>query len=346
VHGSFDASAAAEVGLPAPDVLDFSANGNVLGPPPGVVAAIAALDLSRYPDRGSAALRAALSRQHGVPEARIVPGNGSTELIWAVARAFLAPGGRTLVVGPTYGEYAAAAAACGARVDYCQAIAPGAHADVERIARAVADATPRVVWLCHPNNPTGKPFPLDALAALVEQHRSRLFVVDEAYLTLSSGVLSALPLVDRGNVVVLRSMTKDAALAGIRIGYAVAAERIADALRRVLPPWSVSAVAQAAALVALDDRDFCEQVREAVRESREHLSAGLRQLGYYPHVSVTNFVLVPVGDAGSITRALLSRGVAVRDCTSFGLPDCIRIGVRATPDQARLLEMLAEVRDG
>ena len=346
VHGSFDASAAEESGLRAEDVLDFSANGNVLGPSPRVADVIAKVDPSRYPDRGSRALRAMLARQHEVPDACVVPGNGSTELIWAIARAFLAPGSDTLVVGPTYGEYEAAAAVCGANVRSCPALLPQSGPDLQLIAGALCRPEPRVAWLCHPNNPTGTPFPLGALADMVHRHPATLFVVDEAYLTLSVGVSSALQLIGGGNVVVLRSLTKDAGLAGIRIGYAVAAERIADALRRAIPPWSVSSLAQAAALVAVADVDHLRDVKKAVAASREHLVRGLERLGYQPYPGVANFLLVPVGDAARVAPGLLLRGIAVRDCASFGLPDCIRIGVRSIADQDRLLAALAETARG
>ncbi len=346
VHGSFDASAAAQIGLCRDDVLDFSANGNVIGPSADVAAAIAAVDIARYPDRGLEALRTALADWHGAAKACIVPGNGSTELIWAIARAFLAPGDAALIVAPTYGEYAAATAVCGARVQTCFAVQPDTGADPDLLSTALAASHYGVVWLCHPNNPTGTPFLVDALAALSDRFSATLFVVDEAYLTLCAGIPSALPLIDRGNVVVLRSLTKDAALAGLRVGYCMSAEPVADALRSVLPPWSVSAVAQAAALAALGDVEHMNDARLAVATSRAHLVGGLVALGYRPYPTVTNFVLAPVGNGATITRALLQQGFAVRDCASFGLPECIRIGVRAIPDQERLLGALAVVRDG
>ena len=346
VHGSFDESSAAELGLRAADVLDFSANGNVVGPPPGVAEALAGIDLSRYPDRGARRLRAALGARHALPEGSIVPGSGSTELIWSIARAFLAPGDPTLIVGPTYGEYAAASAVCGARVETCEAIRPASGLDADLLRRAVGETGPNVVWVCHPNNPTGTPFPVDVLDQIAESYPATLFVVDEAYLTLCESVASAIPLIARGNVVVLRSMTKDYALAGVRIGYVIAPALVVVAIRRALPPWSVSSVAQAAALAALDDSEHLARVRRAVAASRTHLIAGLEEIGYRPYPSVANFALVPVGDAVSVTRALIQRGFAVRDCTSFGLPDCIRIGVRKVPEQKRLLTALEEIRDG
>jgi histidinol-phosphate aminotransferase len=345
-HGSFDESTAAKLGLRPDDMLDFSANGNVIGPPPGVGRALAGVDLSRYPDRGASRLRTLLAKHHDVAEQSIVAGNGSSELIWSIAHSFLAPGDVTLVVGPTYGEYAAACAASGAQVETCVAVRPAGGLDSELLDRSIAATRPVVVWLCHPNNPTGTPIAIAALRALSESHPATLFVVDEAYLTLCDGVPATIPLMAGGNVVVLRSMTKDYALAGLRIGYALAPISIADVIRRALPPWTVNAVAQAVALAALEDSAYLARVREAVASSRMHLLAGLGAIGCKPYPSVANFVLVPVGDAAGVSLALIRRGFAVRDCTSFGLADCIRIGVRAIPDQERLLGALAEVHDG
>jgi histidinol-phosphate aminotransferase len=345
VHGSFDESAAASLGLNPAEVLDFSTNGNVIGPPAAVMEALSGIDLSRYPDRGAGRLRTRLAKHHDVPEERVLLGNGSTELIWSIARAFLAPGDPTLVVGPTYGEYEAACAACGVQVETCLANRPGVGVDADLLSRDMAVTRPSIVWMCHPNNPTGMPLPLDDVQNLAQAHPTTLFVVDEAYLALCEDVPSAVPL-GLGNVVALRSMTKDCALAGVRVGYAIGSEPVVEAIRRVVPPWTVNSVAQAAALIALEHPEHLEQARRAVAASRAHLFAGLERIGCRPYPSITNFVLVPVGDAARVTDILVHQGFAVRDCTSFGLPDCIRIGVRAIAEQERLLATLVGIHDG
>ena len=346
IHGSFDASTAADLGRSSADVLDFSASSNVIGPPPGVAEAIARVDVAAYPDRDAMTLRRALAERHAVQQSAIVLGNGSTEIVWAVARAFLGKGDEALIIGPTYGEYDVATRACGARIANVFAGPPRYEPDMAEIAGQLARAAPRVVWLCHPNNPTGGAFPVESLPGLVAVAPESLFVVDEAYFCLGEGVASALPLIAGGHVLVVRSMTKDYALAGLRVGYAIGAPSLVDAVRRVIPPWSVNALAQAAALVALNDRDHLERARQAVASARAHLTSGLSALGLAPYASVANFVLVRVGDATKMACALLNRGIAVRNCSSFGLPDCIRIGVRPIPHQERLLVALAEALGG
>jgi threonine-phosphate decarboxylase len=156
-------------------------------------------------------------------------------------------------------------------------------------------------------------------------------------------VSSAKQLIATRQVAVLRSMTKDAALAGVRIGALLAAPAIVDVVRRMTPPWSVSSLAQAAGIAACQDLDHLERARVAVDRSRTHLTTGLRALGLAPWPSVANFVTVPVGDGRAVAAALLDLGCAVRDCASFGLPACIRIGVRSVEDQDRLLDALRVV---
>jgi histidinol-phosphate aminotransferase len=334
----------------ADGILDFSANGNVVGPSPAVWKALRTVDLGRYPDRDARALGEAISERHGISADHVVAGNGSTELIWALARAYLAPGDRALVVSPTYGEYAVASHAAGASVDaYCStrleeraggAGVPGV--DLQALREAIRAGRPKIAWLCHPNNPTGRPFPIEGLPLLVAEQPGVLWVVDEAYLTFTD-CESALALVASGAVVVLRSLTKDLGLAGLRLGYAVAPDHVAEVLRRVIPPWSVSGLAQAGGIAALADVEHFSRVRAAVMEARTHLIEGLHCIGLAPFPSVTNFFLVSVGAAAATQEALMRKGLAVRDCTSFGLADCIRIGVRPIGEQARLLDGLQEV---
>ena len=351
-HGSVDASTHGD-GHDLAAVLDFSVNGNVVGPPPAVAAALTEIDLSQYPDRGALRLRHAIAERDQFAADDVVVGNGSSELIWAVARAYLAPGDLAAVLTPTYGEYEVASRATGARVDFWPPTpferSPGGPLptiDPAEVSLRLERGRPRLLWLCHPNNPTGAPGPIAALGGWIKLLPETLFVVDEAYLTLSKGLQSAASLISHGNVVVLRSLTKDVGLAGLRVGYLLAAPEIADVVRRALPPWSVSSVAQAGALAAIADWPHLERARSAVAASRAHLVAGLKRLGLHAYSSSTSFVLVSVGAAQEVTRQLWARGLAVRDCTSFGLPDCIRVGVRSIPDQERLLAALTEVIGG
>jgi threonine-phosphate decarboxylase len=343
VHGALDFEELQRLGMHPDEVLDFSSNTNPYGASPAVRAAVANTAWDRYPDREALALRAALAEALAVPAGRILAGNGASELILLAALAFVRPGDAVLVVGPTYGEYARAAALMGGRVTTWQARAENEFApDAAAIADRLRRISPRLVFVCNPNNPTGAALPPEALAALARQRSATLFVVDEAYQPLAADLGSATGIVAE-NVLVLRSMTKDGGLAGLRLGYAVGPEPLVAALRRVQPPWSVNALAQAAGIAALGDPAHRARSLELIGAAKVGLIAGLTRLGLRLVPSVVPFFLVCVGDGAAFRRALLTRGVLVRDCASSGLSEYVRISTRRPEENERLLAAIREV---
>ncbi|MBV9357957.1 MAG: histidinol-phosphate aminotransferase family protein [Chloroflexi bacterium] len=330
-HGSVGASELARLGLLPREVVDFSVNTNPLGPAPTVLAAIGSADWSRYPGDDEWPLRRTLAERAGVEAAQVVLGNGSAELLWLVALASLRPGERAAIVGPTFGEYARAARVVGAEV--YQVEAPAAATDA------------RVLFLCNPNNPTGAYRQLDEITRLLDDAPDRLLVLDEAYTGFVDERWPSEPLLRRGNLVILRSMTKDHALPGLRLGYALATPDVALALEAVRPPWSVNAGALRAGLAALEPDALAHLAggRAVVRAARRQLTEGLQALGYRVWPSRANFLLVEVGDGARLRQALLPHGLVVRDCGSFGLAGCVRIACREEEDCRRLLEVLARL---
>ena len=253
VHGGLDAAELRSLGLRPADVLDFSSNINPLGPSKRVRRAAEEVDLSAYPDRHSFELREVLAARLEVGIGSLMVGNGSTELIHIIARARLRPGDRCLVFGPTFGEYERAAAIAGAEVHIFQAEATdGFRWSMDDADRTVRQVRPSLVFLCNPNNPTGVYLNRDCLewisSALGE---SGLLVLDDAYAPFADAQWDSLPLLGCGNVAILRSMTKDHGLAGVRLGYMVADPAVVSAVRRLQPAWSVNAVAQAVGIAAL-----------------------------------------------------------------------------------------------
>jgi histidinol-phosphate aminotransferase len=299
------------------------------------------VDVARYPDTESIRLRAGLAAEHDVDPARVLVGNGSVELIWLLADAYLGPEDRALVVGPTFGEYAAASERRGARVSHVSGDeTDGFRAPLPALLERIARDRPRVVFLCHPNNPTGHVWSLEELTAVVGACDDGLVVVDEAYIDFADGVGSALALTHDPRVVVLRSLTKNSGLAGLRLGYLVAHPEVVDALARARPPWTVNALAQAAGLAALGDREHLDAGRRLARKAKAFLVDGLARLGLDCLPSRTNFWLVRVGDAAALRRDLVRRGILVRDCTSFGLPGHVRLAARPLEECERLLDVL------
>ena len=345
VHGAVDPGALRAEGVAPEGIIDFSSNQSPLGAPAAVRAAVSAAVVDAYPDPHAAAFCAAVAEHHAVPAACVVAGNGSTELIRLVAQLALAPGDTALSLGPSFGECAVGTALAGGRFHEVRLehVADGAgfRCAEPALRAALSDLRPRLCWLCSPNNPTGAALPAALIAALVRGHPGTLFVLDEAYCDLLDDGQWSPDLLAGGNLVVLRSMTKTWGLAGLRLGYAVAAPETAAALRAAAPPWTVNACAQAAGMVALADLEHHRRALEILRSERDRLAAALRAGGWVTEPTTAGFFLIDVGHAPAARRALLAQGCLVRDCTSFGLPGHVRVSPRLPRQNDLLLEAFA-----
>ena len=340
-HGAFDFDELERLGLRPEDVLDFSVNSNPHGPSPRVVEALSHVRLDVYPDREALALRRALAERLNVNPQAIIVGNGVSELILLVVLAYVQPGQRVLIIGPTYGEYRRAASLMEAQIEQWNSRAESSFAvDVEAI--LAQNAPPHLAFLCNPNNPTGTQLSLESVTRLAAAWPQTLWIVDEAYLPFAPNATSALDL-GRENILILRSMTKDYALAGLRLGYAAGNEAVISALARVRPPWNVNALAQAAGLAAISDHEYLAHSLELIWKDKQQLVEGLQVVGLRLYPSATHFFLVETGDGAVTRRALLRRGLLVRDCTSFGLPTCVRIATRQREENLRLISVIREL---
>jgi histidinol-phosphate aminotransferase len=353
VHGGIDYAEFEHLGIEPGSVIDFSVNSNPYGPSPTVRAALQGIDIAHYPDRHCLALRRAI-RAHELDDTEcaldtILCGNGAAELIWAIARALLQPGDKAAIIGPTFGEYAAASTAAGATVTEYRS-PQGASGYVPNRIEVVAwlrDQRPALVWLCNPNNPTGHWLNRDELLRIAEACRqigARL-VIDEAYwrFLIPPEPFSSVRLIcdaEMPEIVVLRSLTKDFALAGLRLGYLVATAEMNRRIAAQLPSWNVSTAAQAAGVAAIEDRAHLARTLAMLMAEREPFFAALEASGFVVVPSRTHFCLVDVGDAPGIRRRLLAEGLVVRDCTSFGLPRAIRVATRPEGDWWRLIRAL------
>jgi histidinol-phosphate aminotransferase len=331
-HGGPDYDELARLGIDPRDVLDFSVNTNPAPIPDGLRQAIACAQVTTYPDGNSGALRQAAAEAYSVGADQVLAGNGSSELIWLAAQAYIGPGDTALVRQPAFGEYEVAARIQGAEM---------ARYSTD-LAGALQEHRPSAAFVCNPNNPTGDQLDPGRLLELACEHPATLFVIDEAYADFVAGRPTAISRAMPENVLVLRSLTKFSALAGLRLGLAFGAGAVIDALRTVKPPWNVNAAAQAAGEYALRHPQLLPDL-DWLAAARRRLVEGLRGLGLRPLPTDCNFFLVPVGDARGLRSRLLAQGCLVRDCASFGLPDHIRVAVRGDGDNARLLAAMAAV---
>lgn len=342
VHGGPDHLELERLGLDPEEMLDFSANINPFGPPEAVLKIVSEIPLEKYPDLHAIALRRAVARTVGVRPEEVLPGNGVSELIWLVANAYLAEGDPVMVVGPTFGEYAAAALAMGSRVYRWDALPESDFLpSVDEIARLIRETSPKLLFLCNPNNPTGRYLRLEEVRAILESWEEGILVLDEAYVSFVEESWSSVPLVAGGRAIIMRSLTKDCALAGIRVGYVIATEEVTEALGKIQPPWSVNALAQAAGRVALECRDHVEKCLEKLRRARDYLIRSFSDLGFKVVPPAAHYFMVEVGDAAAFRRELLMKGLLVRDCTSFGLPAFIRVSPRSMEESRKLVEAVS-----
>jgi histidinol-phosphate/aromatic aminotransferase/cobyric acid decarboxylase-like protein len=308
--------------------------------------AIVSARIDLYPDSTAVAARVALGASCGVAAERVVVGNGGADLLWTLARLLVAPGRAVVMVEPTFSEFRAAAVAAGARVVPWHA-SPQAGFAVDRAALAAIAETARTcdaaaIYLCTPNNPTGAGIRAGHLVALAEQLPRAIVVVDQAFLSLSEHHADAaadLP----DNVVRVRSLTKEHAIPGVRVGYLIGTPAIAAAVEAARPAWSTGAAAQAAAIASVELAPFVAESRERMLADRRALAEGLRGLDLAPAPTCTTYLIVPIGDAHGLRRALLSRHrILVRDCASFGLPSHVRLAARPAADRQRLLAALQQ----
>jgi histidinol-phosphate aminotransferase len=332
------------VGIDPNEVLDFSVCTNPFMPPSGTKEMMSAIPIEQYPDSQSTELRQALSGHLGVPPENILVGSGTTELIRLIALTYFRQGDRILLLEPTYGEYEVACRLAGARLIKHRARENDNFTpQMGEVIELLRKHRPRAVFLCNPNNPTGKYLSRHDIETIVDNLEDSLLVLDEAYVAFTGESWNSLDLTGRCNEVVMRSMTKDYGLPGLRLGYAVARHEIIDSLRSVLPPWNVNAIAQKVGIAVLEQEEYLRQSLRQVQEAKHFLTAGLTRLGFKVLPSDTHYFLVKVGNAPECHRSLLKHGILVRDCTSFGLIEYIRISPRTMPECVKLIEAFGSI---
>ena len=345
-HGGDVLTASARYGGP---VLDCSANLNSLGLPPAVgeAAAEAAKIAAPYPDPLCRALRAAIAAHDGVEPEQVLCGGGAADLIYRLVYA-LGPR-RALVTAPAFSEYEAALAAAGCAVAR-HLLRRERNFDVdEGLLEAIGPDT-ELVFLCTPNNPTGRLIDQELLLAAAEKCRGlgAVLAVDECFLPLACGGPGLAPwLEEYPNLLLLRAFTKSYAMAGLRLGYALCADTaLLERMSAGGPPWSVSTPAQAAGLAALTQcPHWPEKARAFLEGERPALAEGLSALGLDVVPGQANYLLFRAAGVTDLKERMLTKGVLIRSCANYhGLgEDWYRVCVGQAEQNRRLLAALREV---
>jgi histidinol-phosphate aminotransferase len=333
---------ARELGLDPATIVKLASNENPFGPSPQAVAAAkAALERGElYPDGGCFELRQKLAAHWGLGADQFVIGNGSNEIIELLGHVFVSPGDEVVMGEPAFVVYKLVTLLFGAKAVEVP-LRDWRH-DLKAIAAAITPRT-KLVYVCSPNNPTGTANTEGELLAFARALPDHVIAVfDEAYAEYVENAPDLRPLIAEGRkVVCLRTFSKIYGLASLRVGYGYGSAALCALLNRVRQPFNVNAIAQAAAVAALDDREFAAMCGRENRLGLAQLENGCRTLGLEVVPSVANFLLVKVGDGMGIFDALQRRGFIVRPVKSYGLPHWVRITV-GTCDQNE--QLLAELR--
>lgn len=322
--------------------IKMASNENPFGPSPKAVQAMQAVlaESNYYPDNDAIELRQKLAEHHKVRPEQVVPTAGSTALLGIVARTLLSPGLNAITSARSFIVYPIATQAAGGRL--IQVPMRGDGFDLDAIDAAVDQHT-RIIYISNPNNPTGTLVPAKELDRFLDKVPEHVIVIlDEAYHDFAQFFANrrgvdyshALDYVRQGRkVVVLRTFSKAHGLAGVRVGYGIGPAELMSCFARMRTTFSVSAVAQAAAVAALDDEMHIQKTLENNAGQAERLIAGIGALGFHPISTWANFVYCELGEeAAVVAKRLQAEGVIVRPLAPWGAPTAIRVTI-GTPQQ-------------
>jgi threonine-phosphate decarboxylase len=352
LHGGDLGAVGRRHGVDPAALLDFSANVNPLGPPPGLVdrlsqwIASTPTAVTAYPPQDPLELREALARRHGATPEAVVVANGSAALLDAIVR--IVHPRRALLPVPAFAEYARALASADVEiVPFPLYDGERFSLDAEALAAAIERSDAQCCIVCTPHNPSGSICERDDLLRLCDRtaRAGRTLIVDEAFVDFSPSHDILPEALAYPHVVVLRSLTKLFAIPGLRIGYALAHPATAVRLRSALPSWPVSAIALEAARLALADESYVRRTIAFIARERASLAARLAPLAECVFPSHANFLLLRMRhDPLLVERMIVRHGIVVRDCERFAIADhatFVRVAVRTRCDNERLVRALA-----
>ena len=334
---------ARELGLPADSIIKVASNENPFGPSPLAQAALqkAIAGVNLYPDGNAFYLKQKLAAKLGVETANLVLGNGSNEIIEFVSHALLTPDTNIVVSQYCFAIYPIVARMAGASIITVPAKAYG-H-DLPAMLKAITTKT-RIVFVANPNNPTGTLAPREELIDFVNRVPDDvLLVMDEAYIEFLEDAVDLIPLIRLGarkNLILMRTFSKIYGLAGLRIGYGIAAPELAAALEKIRQPFNANLLAQTAALAALDDDTHVRKTRENNFSGLTFFAAAFRKLNLEYVPSYANFILVRVSEGQKIFDAMQKLGVITRPMGGYQLPEWIRISIGTPKENERCLGAL------
>lgn len=348
-HGGNIKEVAGKYGIDESSIIDFSANINPLGLSKLAREAMTGAidDVVNYPDSRSSALSHAISNYHGIPAENILVGNGATELIYLIPRA-LNPK-KALIVAPAFSEYERALKLAGCEVDHFILAGEDGFTIDPTLLYAAMEKGYDMLWLASPSNPVGS---LTAKKVIVEIARKAAgfgitLVVDEAFIDYSESESIKNEIHNFDKLIVLRSMTKFFALAGLRIGYLFGHDKIISKLKQCKEPWSLNSLGEAAAIASISDKRYIEESLVFIDDERGFLLSELQNIkGIKVYKPAANYILMKLNGGMSAhllqKRLLKEHHILIRDCSNYeGLDEnFIRVAIRTRGENERLIEGL------
>lgn len=360
-HGGNKRETSELYGIPEDSLLDFSSSINPLGPPAGFFASLNEnlFKIKSYPDPDYQNFKNAIAQFHGVTPANILPGNGSTELIHLIPRAFRKGKNRALVVVPAFSEYEQALNISGYEIDYFEL------SESDDFAFPVQEFISRmqngydIIFIGNPGNPCGNMIDEDIISMILERAKltGALLVLDEAFVDFCRIQPDSISLIKDNNIILIRSLTKFFSLPGLRAGYLLANESNIERLSKHLPPWSLNSIAETASIHALNDTAFIEKSHSYIETEREYLAMKLKTIPQlYAYSSAANYLLLKINKPASTSPAasfnvlhlqdwlIQKHKILVRNCENFrGLGNgFFRIAVKFHEENKKLIGALKE----
>lgn len=328
-------------------ITKLAANENTFGFSKNVWKALKQIS-SQYPDGSAYNLRSELAKKFNLPLENIVLGNGSFELLYLAGIAYLNQGDETIAALPSFGWYKSVTQILGA--NFTGVPLKDFHVDLTAIAGAVTEKT-KIIWLCNPNNPTGTIFTQSELENFLQKIPDRVLVIlDEAYIDYveEKDFPDSIPLLKKhDNILILRTFSKTEGLAGFRVGYGFADEKIISSLNKVRIPSNVNSPAQYAALASLHDESFKERTLKNAHEQKQVYYKVFDEFGFSYVISNTNFIFFDVGrNADSVVEEFLKEGILLRSGSEYGFPTMIRLTIGRPEENSRVIAILRKIFGG
>ena len=326
-------------------VIKLASNENVLGPSPLAISNLSSTlsNIHRYPDSRAKSLRDSLGIYNKIDGDSIFIGNGGDDVLSVLSRTILNEGDEVILPTPSFAPYEHVSRLMGAIPIFIPLENFGIN--LNEILKNLTNKT-KLIFLCSPNNPTGKILTKAQLIEFLESLPENILVlIDEAYADFveKEKKVDTISMLDNNSIFILRSFSKIFGLAGLRIGYGIGSNELVSYMDRVREPFNVNSVAQSASLAALNDIDFRNKVIKLVQEGRELLYSGFKRLGINYIESQANFVFAQVGDGDLVSSQLMSRGVIVRPGSIFSNKDWIRVTVGNSTEIKTFLKVIEEI---